>query len=44
MSAVKEFRKAGLSYRAIIQELEARGFKSRSGKTFSPMQVKRIAA
>ena len=44
MSAVKEFREAGLSYRAIIQELELRGFKSRSGKTFSPMQVKRIAA
>lgn len=42
INAVRKFRESGLSYRAIIDELQSKGFKSRSGKAFSPMQVKRM--
>lgn len=44
IQCVRELRESGLSYRAIVSELQSRGFKSRTGKTFSPMQVKRMAA
>jgi site-specific DNA recombinase len=44
IQCVRELRESGLSYRAIVVELQNRGFKTRNGKDFSPMQVKRMAA
>src|SRR5438105_5161841 len=38
----RRLRKRGLSLRAIARELEARGFRSRTGRSFAPVQVQRI--
>lgn len=44
IAAVRELRAAGLSLRAIVAGLDARGFLSRSGKPLALTQVARIAA
>ena len=40
---VVELRKAGVSYRAICQALDAEGFKPRKAATWSPMSVRSVA-
>lgn len=37
-----ELRKRGLSFRAIAADLEAHGYRTRSGKPFAPIQVSRM--
>ena len=44
LSAARDARHAGLSLRAIARELAARGFAPRSGKAWSPNQVRRMVA
>ncbi len=44
LSAAREAKAAGLSLRAIARALEARGFVTRTGKTFAPVQVARLVA
>jgi len=40
----RRLRKAGLSLRAIARKLEARGFRTRTGRPFAPVQVQRMVA
>lgn len=44
LSAAREAKAAGLSLRAIARALEARGFVTRAGRTFAPVQVARLVA
>jgi len=44
LSAAREAKAAGLSLRAIARALEARGFVTRTGRTFAPVQVARLVA
>ena len=41
--AVRELRAAGLTYRAVCDELASAGYVPRSGKGWLPMTVQRIA-
>ena len=40
--AARRLRKSGLSLRAVARELEARGFSTRKGRPFAPVQVWRL--
>jgi DNA invertase Pin-like site-specific DNA recombinase len=42
MTVIRLLRKNGLTYRAIAAELNRSGFKTRYGKPFHPMAVKRL--
>lgn len=42
MSLISLLREKGLSYAKIAKELNAKGFKTRNGKEFTPMQVQRL--
>lgn len=44
LQAVRELRAAGLSHRAIVRELGARGLVSRAGRPFGQTQVARLLA
>lgn len=44
VAAAREAKAAGLSLRAIARTLEARGFVTRAGKAFAPVQVARLVA
>jgi DNA invertase Pin-like site-specific DNA recombinase len=44
LAQVAELRAAGLSQRAIVAELAARGLVSRSGRSFGQTQIARMAA
>lgn len=42
--AVRSYRKAGLSLRAIAARLDTEGYRARNGRLFDPTQVRRMAA
>jgi DNA invertase Pin-like site-specific DNA recombinase len=42
MTVIKLLRKSGATFRTIAQELNRSGFKTRNGKAFHPMGVKRL--
>jgi hypothetical protein len=42
MTVIKLLRKSGATFRTIAQELNQSGFKTRYGKAFHPMGVKRL--
>ena len=44
IAVARELREAGLSLRAVARELADRGFNSRTGRVFAPMQIKRMVA
>lgn len=44
ITEAKRFREQGLSLRAVCRELDCRGFRSRAGRPFAPMQVARMVA
>lgn len=44
ITEAKRFREQGLSLRAVCRELHDRGFRSRAGRPFAPMQVARMVA
>ncbi len=44
LAAVAELRAAGLSHRAIVAELGARGLMSRVGRPFAKTQIARMLA
>lgn len=42
--AARQARAAGLSLRAIADQLEAHGYRTRTGRTFAPVQIARMVA
>ncbi len=42
-AVARQLRSQGLSLRGVARELERRGVRSRTGKGFAPVQVKRMA-
>jgi site-specific DNA recombinase len=44
IAAARELRAAGLSLAAVARELDARGLRSRTGRTFAEMQIARMVA
>jgi len=40
----QHLRRKGLSLRAVARELEAKGFRTRKGRPFAPVQVQRMLA